>query len=364
MKIMHYAGLDVHKKMIAYCVKTPRGRLVEEGEVAATREALGEWVERFRKPLGVAMEATLFTGWIFDFFCERAAEVKVAHPQMLKAIACSKKKNDRLDAEKICDLYRMDMLPECYMMPGELRELRTTLRFRNLLVRTATQYKNKCAGLLMEAGAQYEKKRLHGKRYFAELMETVEDVPESVKFMSRQCHEIVHSFNALQRQMITTLNKYPDIRERLDLLRTIPGVGEILALTWSLEIGDPHRFGSGRKVISYIGLCSEQRESAGKSWRGPLSKKRNKHLQTKLIEVAKLAPSWNEELAAVHARAAAKGNANRATLEVARHLARLLLAVDKSGQPYEPDRWRKTKKAFSQEAGAARPHTPRARARA
>jgi len=364
MKIMHYAGLDVHKKMIAYCVKTPRGKLVDEGQVPATRKDLGEWVERLRKPLGVAMEATLFTGWIYDFFCERAAEVKVAHPYMLKAIACSKKKTDRLDAEKICDLYRLDMLPECYMMPRELRELRTTLRFRNLLVRTATQYKNKCAGLLMEVGAEYEKKRLHGKQYFAELMETVEDVPDSVKFMSRQCHEIVHSFNAMQRQMITTLNKYPDIRERLELLRTISGVGEILALTWSLEIGNPHRFTSGRKAISYCGLCSEQRESAGKSWRGPLSKKRNKHLQTKLIEVAKLAPSWNEELAAVHAKAAAKGNANRATLEVARHLARLLLAVDKSGQPYDPERWRQKEKTSSREVGASRPHTPRARARA
>jgi hypothetical protein len=74
---MHYAGLDVHKKMIAYCVKTPRGKLIEEGELPAARKALDEWVERFRKPLGVAMEATLFTGWIFDFFCERSGEVKV-----------------------------------------------------------------------------------------------------------------------------------------------------------------------------------------------------------------------------------------------------------------------------------------------
>jgi len=364
MKIMHYAGLDVHKNMIAYCVKTPRGKLVEEGQVPATREALGEWVERFRKPLGVAMEATLFTGWIYDFFCERAQEVKVAHPYMLKAIACAKKKNDRLDAEKICDLYRMDMLPECYMMPGKMRELRTMLRFRNILVCTATQYKNKCAGLLMEVGAQYEKKRLHGKRYFAQLMETVEDVPESVKFMTRHCHDILHSFIAIQRQILATLNEYPEIRERLERLRTIPGVGEILALVWVLEIGDPHRFGSGRKAISYAGLCSELRESAGKSKRGPLSKKRNKHLQTILIEVAKLAPRWNEELAAVHAKAAAKGNANRATLEVARHLVRLMLAVDKSGQPYDRERWRQKGNTSSREAGAARPHTPRARARA
>ena len=63
------------------------------------------------------------------------------------------------------------------------------------------------------------------------------------------------------------------IRERVQRLMTIAGVGEVTALTWALEIGDPLRFGSIRQAISYCGLCSAQRESAGKEHRGPISKK-------------------------------------------------------------------------------------------
>ena len=71
-------------------------------------------------------------------------------------------------------------------------------------------------------------------------------------------------------------------------------------------------------------------ESAGKEQRGPISKKRNKHLQTILIEAAKLAPHWNPKLAAIHEKELKKGNRNRATLAVARKLVAYMMAVDKT----------------------------------
>ena len=117
---------------------------------------------------------------------------------------------------------------------------------------------------------------------------------------------------------------------------SIDGVGEILALTWVVEIGDPLRFKSSRQAVSCCGLCSAQRESAGKELRGPLSKKRNKHLQTILIEAAKLAPRWNPSLADVYERELHKGNRNRATLAVARKLVCYMLAVDRRGTPFIP----------------------------
>ncbi|MDD2466517.1 MAG: transposase [Desulfobulbus sp.] len=90
------------------------------------------------------------------------------------------------------------------------------------------------------------------------------------------------------------------------------------------------RFGSIRKVISYCGLCSAQRESVGKEQRGPISKKHNKHLQTMLVEAAKIAQFWNPQLAAVRERELKKGNRNRATFAVARRLVVYMMAVDKS----------------------------------
>jgi transposase len=114
-----------------------------------------------------AMEATMFTGWIYDFLKPYAVELKVAHPAMLKAITAAKKKSDRTDAEKLADLLRVNLLPECTMMSEELRELRRILRYRNMVVRTSSKMKNKISGLLMEVGATYDKRKLHGKRYSA-----------------------------------------------------------------------------------------------------------------------------------------------------------------------------------------------------
>jgi transposase len=81
------------------------------------------------------MEATMFTGWIYDHLQSHAAALKVAHPLMLRAIAAAKKKNDRIDANKICDCLRCDFLPESYMASTAIRERLRALRYRNLLVR-------------------------------------------------------------------------------------------------------------------------------------------------------------------------------------------------------------------------------------
>jgi transposase len=117
---------------------------------------------------------------------------------------------------------------------------------------------------------------------------------------------------------------------------TIPGIGEVTALTWVVEIGEVERFRTVRQAISYCGLCSAQRESAGKNQRGPISRKRNKHLQRVLIESAKLAPRWNPQLAEVYTKEAERGNRNRATLAVARKLVAYMLAVDKRRSNFEP----------------------------
>ena len=176
MNNMHYVGLDVHKKTIAFCIKLVDGQIVEQGTVSTNKNELAAWANSLPTSCIIAMEATMFTGWIYDFLQPYALEIKVAHPEMLKAIAAGKKKNDKLDAKKIADLLRCDLLPECYMAPTEIRELRRVLRYRNLIVRQAVQMKNKISGLLMELGAEYNKKRLHGQNYFNELLENLHDV--------------------------------------------------------------------------------------------------------------------------------------------------------------------------------------------
>lgn len=335
MDSIGYVGLDVHKKAIAYCVKTVGGEVLQQGMVKAERKALRDWVAGLPGPWVGGMEATLFTGWIYDFLKPYARELKVAHPEMVKAITAAKKKNDRADAERLADLLRADLLPECYMAPAEYRELRRVLRFRTLVVHTAVKTKNRMSGLLMEVGASYDKRRLHGRRYFGDLLERLEEVPPSVIDLLTLSRAGLEVFQAAQRRLLDALRDNPLIRERVRLLMSIPGVGEVTALTWVLETCEPERFQGVRQAISYCGLCSAQNQSAGKDQRGPISKKRNKHLQTVLIEAAKLAPRWNHQLAEIHERELARGNRNRATLAVARKLVAFLLAVDRRRSAFE-----------------------------
>jgi len=309
-------------------MKAIDGALIGQGKIEADRKSLDEWAKGLPGPWVGAMEATIFTGWVYDFLKPYAVKLKVAHPEMLKAITAAKKKNDRADAEKIADLLRVNLLPECHMLSEEIRELRRILRYRNHIVRMAVNMQNKVSGLLMEVGASYSKKRLHGKKYFRELLERVEDIPPSVKELLKLSRSSYEMFRSFQKRLVETLHTNL-IHDRVERLMTIPGVGELTALTWVLEIGDSERFTSIRKAVSYCGLCSAQRESAGKEQRGPISKKRNKHLQTMLIEAAKLAPRWNEQLAILHERELKRGDRNRATLAVARKLVAYMLAVDK-----------------------------------
>ena len=336
MDRIYYIGLDIHKKMIVYCVKRFDGLLVKQGTVAAERKSLLSWLSEIPSNWIGGMEATMFTGWVYDFLKPHAVELKVAHPEMLKAITVAKKKNDRDDAEKITDLIRIGLLPECYMAPEELREVRRILRYRNMIVRTTSKMKNKVSGLLMEMGVTYDKRRLHGKRYFNTLLERVEDVSESVKNLLKLSRNGIEMFEAVQKKLLKALKENELIREKVQRLMSIPGVGEVLALTWVLEIGKHTRFSSSRQVISYCGLCSAQHESAGNQRRGPISKKRNKHLQTMLIEAAKLAPYWNYQLATVHAKELARGNRNKATLAVSRKLVKYMLAVDTRNSDFAP----------------------------
>jgi transposase len=80
---------------------------------------------------------------------------------MLRAIAAAKKKNDTIDASKIADCLRCDFLPERHMASTEIRDRRRVLRYRNLVIKQATQMKNRVSGLLMETGVSYNKQRLH-----------------------------------------------------------------------------------------------------------------------------------------------------------------------------------------------------------
>jgi transposase len=284
----------------------------------------------------MAMEATIFTGWIYDHLLPHAEKVKVAHPLMLRAIAAAKRKNDRIDASKIADCLRCDFLPECYMTSTEIRDRRRTLRYRSLLVKQTVQMKNRISGLLMETGVSYNKKRLHKVGYFDELISGNEEIDDSIRPLLKLSRETINRSQKLDYALVSSLERDPLLKERLERLRTVPGVGPITALTWVLEIGDVARFRSIKQAISYCGLCGSEKSSADKVLRTPISKQRNKHIQQVLVEAAKLAPRLSHELALIHEKEKQKGDRNRATLAVARKIVAWMVAVERRKQAFVP----------------------------
>src|SRR5512137_771003 len=259
MQTMYYIGLDVHKRTISYCVKDGSGTIHAEGTIPATRLDLDHWMKTLPQPWTAAMEATVFTGWIYDHLKPHAAALKVAHPLMLRAIAAAKKKNDRIDANKICDCLRCDFLPECYIASTAIRERRRTLHYRNLLVRQMVQMKIKISSLLMEAGVTYNKQRLHQANYFRELLATNPDIDEGLRSLLRQCREMVVRLGKTEQALIRSLQQDGLLAERVERLMSIPAIGPITALTWSLEIGEVRRFSSIKKAVSYCGLCGAEK---------------------------------------------------------------------------------------------------------
>jgi transposase len=127
-----------------------------------------------------------------------------------------------------------------------------------------------------------------------------EDQPDTIE----RCQETEYA-------LVGSLQLDPILDDRIKRLKTIPGAGPITALTWALEIGDVSRFRTIKQAISYCGLCGEEKSSADKVMRMPLSKQCNKHIQHVLVEAAKLAPRQCYELALVHEKEMQKGNLNR-----------------------------------------------------
>jgi transposase len=136
------------------------------------------WIKTLSQSRMIAMEATIFTGWIYDYLHPHAEKAKVAHPLMLRAMAAAKKKNDKIDAGKIANCLRCDLLPECHMASTDIRDRRRTLRYRNLVVRQTVQIEEPGLRSLMETGVSYNRQQLHKLGYFTELMSGNDEVSE------------------------------------------------------------------------------------------------------------------------------------------------------------------------------------------
>src|ERR1700753_2076435 len=221
MNVIHYIGLDVHKKNISYCLKTAAGQIVKEGTLVSDRAVLRSWAASLPQAWHGAMEATIFSAWIYDTLNPYAVKLEMGHPAKMKAITAGKKKSDTIDARTIADLVRCNLLPVCYVFPPELRDLRRLMRYRQMMVQQSVRMHNKTAGLLMESGVSFTKTKLQGKKYFADLIASLQEVPESVKDLMRLSRAAKELFETVQTKLVRRLLADAALRQRVERLSSI-----------------------------------------------------------------------------------------------------------------------------------------------
>ena len=332
-------GLDLGDRNSWYCVLNEVGQIQLEQRVrtnaSALREAFGT-MPRSR----VALETGTHSPWISRLLSELGHEVIVAHARKVRLIGESRKKDDRLDAQTLARLARIDpqlLCPVKHRSAQAQADL-TMIRARAGLVRSRTALVNTARSLTKSYGERLRGCNIRNmnpekaEALSPELQRALEPLLSAIEELSERICVYNDRIEALAQA------SYPQV----ELLKQIKGVGTLIALTFLLTLEDPHRFRKSRDVGCYLGLQPGRRNSGQSEPQMHISKEGDPYLRTLLVQGAQhiLGPfgvdcdlrRWGLKLAERGGRNGKK----RAIVATARKLAVLLHHLWVSGEVYEP----------------------------
>jgi transposase len=332
-------GLDLGDRNSWYCVLDEAGQIQLEQRVRTTAKALGEDFGTMPRSR-IALETGTHSPWISRLLSALGHEVIVANARKVRLIGESRKKDDRLDAQTLARLARMDpgLLCPVKHRSGQAQADLIMIRARAGLVRARTGLVNGARGLAKSYG-----ERLRGcnvrnmnpekaEGLSPELQRALEPLLSAIEELSRRICEYNDRIEALAQE------SYPQV----ELLKQIKGVGTLIALTFLLTLEDPHRFRKSRDVGCYLGLQPGRRKSGQSEPQMHISKEGDPYLRTLLVQGAQhiLGPfgvdcdlrRWGLKLAERGGRNGKK----RAIVATARKLAVLLHHLWVSGEVYQP----------------------------
>jgi transposase len=332
-------GMDLGDKTSRYCMLGAGGETVSEGSVATTRKAMAEkfsGIPRCR----VAIEVGTHSPWLSRLLSSLGFEVFVANARQVRLISESSRKNDRLDAQLLARLVRVDpqLVRPIRHRSEQAQEDLMRIRVRAALVEARTSLINSARGMAKALGERLPVcdtdtmgvEKLEGLP--AALREGLRPLLEQVTSMTEQIHELDSTIEQIAR------TKYPET----ELLRQVSGVGTLIALTFVLTVEDRDRFQKSRDVGCYVGLRPKQSESGQSQPQLRISKEGDMYLRKMLVQGAHCILSrrgpdtdlkrWGLKLAERGGKNAKK----RAIVAVARKLAVLLHRLWVGGEVYEP----------------------------
>src|SRR6266542_2842786 len=260
----HYCGIDLHVKTMYLCILDAAGQVLVHRNVKSTREAFLETVAPYREDLVVAAECMFTWYWLADVCAAEAIPFVLGHALAMKAIHGGKAKNDKIDSRKIAGLLRGGLLPQAYVYPAAMRSTRDLLRRRLHLVRKRGQL----LAHIQNTRAQYQLPEFGRRLAYPANRSGVSELfsDPSVRKSIDVDLAVLERYDELITDLELTIVREAKRHDgdAFHRLRSVPGIGKVLALPILYEIHDVTRFDRVQEFASYARLVKGKKQSGGK----------------------------------------------------------------------------------------------------
>jgi transposase len=334
-----YGGIDLHARTMYLCVLNQEGEVLVHRNMKAAPEPFLKAIAPYREDVVVCVECIFTWYWLADLCAREGIPFVLGHALYMKAIHGGKAKNDQIDADKIAVLRRGGMLPQAYVYPAEMRATRDLLRRRMSLMRKRAELLTH----VQQTNHQYNLPEI-GKKlaYKANRDGVAERFPDPAVQKSIEVDLVLlDSYDCLLTNLELDLVQTAKAHDAQTFyrLRSIPGVGKILALVRLYEIHDIHRFPRVQDFVSYCRLVKCAKESAGKRDGTSGKKIGNAYLTWAFSEAAVLFLRNNPAGQKYLARLAKKHGKGKALTVLAHQLARAVYDMLKRDTAFDLDKF-------------------------
>jgi transposase len=334
---MQCVGMDVHWRQTTICILDENGRRVKMLGVRGPWQKVVDELRRIEGPWAVCFEASCGYGWLYERLKRMAQKVVVAHPGQLRLIFRSKRKNDRVDAEKLAKLLYLDEVPPVYVPSVEVRSWRAMIEHRQKLLQERVRAKNQLRALL-RTHAIVAPRGLWTKKGKAWI--EAQELPTSMDRLQRDILlERLGSLRGLIERVEAALEEIAQSHAGVKLLREIPGVGIRTAEAVMAYVDDPQRFRSIKSIGSYFGLVPCQDQSAGKNRLGHLTRQGPATVRKLLTEASWQGIRHSPRIRAYFERVRQENPERKkiALVATAHYLLRVMLAMLRTGEVWRAE---------------------------
>jgi transposase len=335
----YYCGIDLHARKMYVCIIDQKGKTRVHKNIKTDPELLFDLVFPYIDDMVIGVECVFCWYWVADLCAEHKVTFVLGHALYMKAIHGGKTKNDKIDSYKIAALLKGGNFPIAYPYPAKMRATRDLLRRRMYIARRCSEL----VAHIQNTNTQYNlpafAKKISRKYNRQGVADRFED--PAVKKSVEVDLAIIDSLNPILAQLewyIEKTARQQDYRT-LYLLRSIPGVGQILALVILYEIHDIKRFPRVQDFSSYARLIKPVKESNGK-WAGKSNKKiGNAHLKWAIKEAAILMLRESGQAKDYLARLEKKYNKGKALGILTHKLGRTIYYMLKNNEAFSMERF-------------------------